>query len=214
MVNNINNKAIKEVKRMPKIAYNPKKFEEKNKTINKNLNSYAKDLDRYYNEKRVTILERQINSLKDIISSRIREYKELEEELLNRILNVSDTEVPLTTLKPIRMEEYINKEKAFLIFTTTNKKQYTQEVSEKFISLTTRQYNSYIKEIEDLARKKGKSLRDEFIKNIETLSGSLEKLINDEIKVSEEQRIAKAVLDSVEEKYKELNNKMWRAINE
>lgn len=213
-VDNINNRATKEVKKMPRISYNPEKFEEKNKIINANLNNYIRDLDRYYNEKRGKILKRQMDCLKYIISNKIREYKDLEEELLNQILNVSDTEVPPTTLKPIRMEEYINKEKVFLVFTTTNKKQYTREVSEHFISLTTRQYNNYIKEIEDLARKIGKALTDEFITNIETLSGSLEKLINDERKVSEEQRRAKIVLDSVEAKYNELNNKMWRAINE
>ena len=155
-----------------------------------------------------------MDSLKDIISVKIREYKGLEEELLNQILNVSDTEVPPTTLKSIRMEKYINKEKAFLFFTTTDKKQYIQEVSEQFISLTNRQYNNYIKEIEELAREKGKALTEEFITNIEILSGSLEKLINNERKISEEQRIAKKVLDSIEEKYNELNNKMWRAINE
>ena len=59
-----------------------------------------------------------------------------------------------------------------------------------------------------------KALTEEFITNIEILSGSLEKLINNERKISEEQRIAKKVLDSIEEKYNELNNKMWRAINE
>lgn len=214
MVNDINNRATKQVKKMPKIAYNRKKFEEKNRIINANLNDYARDLDRYYNEKRVTILKRQMDSLKDIISVKIREYKGLEEELLNQILNVSDTEVPPTTLKSIRMEKYINKEKAFLFFTTTDKKQYIQEVSEQFISLTNRQYNNYIKEIEELAREKGKALKEEFITNIEILSGSLEKLINNERKISEEQRIAKKVLDSIEEKYNELNNKMWRAINE
>lgn len=214
VVTNINNRGQKEIKRMPKIAMNANKFEDKNRKITTNLNEYARILDEFYKKVREDIYKRQMKELYDIISAKIKEYKGVGEELLNQILNISYIDIPESKLSPIKMDKYINKEKTLFVFQTTDKKDYVETVTTKFIELITRQYDNYIKEMEDLAKKQGENLKEQFISNISILSGSLEKLINDEKVISEEQRAAKAVLDNVQDKYEELNNKMWRAINE
>lgn len=213
-VSSCKDKAEKEVKNMPKIALKRDKFEEKNKAIAVKLNDYAKDLDRFYKDKRALILEKQMRELKYIVSKKIRGYKEFDEELLRQILNISETKVPPSSLKSIKMDEYINKEKAFLFFTTTDKKEYKEVVTKSFVSLTHRQYDSYIAEVIQVARNKSQEMIDEFISNIETLSSNLEKLIKDKEKVSKEQLAAREVLDIVNLKCEELNKRIWRSVNE
>lgn len=215
-ISNYNKEAKKEVKKMPKIALKREKFEEKNKVIAERLNYYAKDIDRFYNEKRALILEKQMKELKSIVSKKISGYeaKGIGEELLKQILNISATKVPPSSLKSIKMDEYINKEKAFFFFTTTDKKEYKEEVAKSFMSLTHRQYDNYIKEVIQVARDKGEEMVGEFINNIGMLSSSLEKLIKDKEKVSAEQSAAREVLYIVNQKCEELNKRIWRSVNE
>ena len=67
----------------------------------------------------------------------------------------------------------------------------------------------YIEEITKVAIDKTAELVQEFKNNIDMISSNLELLIKDEKKASEEQAKAKAVLDLVEKKDKELNMKIW-----
>ncbi|MBO4775788.1 MAG: hypothetical protein J5515_04155, partial [Lachnospiraceae bacterium] len=64
-------------------------------------------------------------------------------------------------------------------------------------------------EITKVAIDKTAELVQEFKNNIDIISANLELLIKDEEKASAEQAKAKAVLDLVEKKDKELNMKIW-----
>jgi hypothetical protein len=78
-----------------------------------------------------------------------------------------------------------------------------------FANTTKVQFDSYIEEITKVAIDKTAELVQEFKNNIDMISSNLELLIKDEKKASAEQAKAKAVLDLVEKKDKELNMKIW-----
>lgn len=195
--------------KMKWIALRPEVFEEKNNIIRNELNRYLLEIDEYYKENRESILKHQIEELKGIIVNRITGYKGIDEELVRRIANVSDTLVPPSTLKALKMDEYINKQKAIFIFSTNDKKSYKNDVENMFTSTTQMQYDSYIAEIMDVARAKTAELIQEFKSNIDMISSNLEFLINDEKKAISMQSKAKAVLELVTEKDAELNKRIW-----
>ena len=195
--------------KMKWIALRPEVFEEKNNIIRNELNRYLLEIDEFYKENRESILKRQIEELKAIIVERIAGYKGIDEELVRRITNVSDTLVPPSSLKALKMDEYINKQKAIFIFSTNDKKSYKNDVEGMFSSTTQMQYDSYIAEILDVARSKTAELIDEFKSNIDMISSNLEFLINDEKKAIVMQEKAKAVLELVVKKDEELNQRIW-----
>ncbi len=78
-----------------------------------------------------------------------------------------------------------------------------------FANTTKVQFDSYIEEITKVAIDKTAELVQEFKNNIDIISANLELLIKDEEKASAEQAKAKAVLDLVEKKDKELNMRIW-----
>ncbi|MBQ7972827.1 MAG: dynamin family protein [Lachnospiraceae bacterium] len=195
--------------KMKWIALRPEVFEEKNNIIRNELNRYLQEIDDYYKVNRGRILQQQIEELKGIIINKITGYKGIDEELIKRITNVADTQVPPSSLKALKMDEYINKQKAIFIFSTNDKKSYKNDVETMFAQTTRLQFDSYITEIMAVAKTKTAELIQEFKNNIDLISGNLELLINDEKKASAEQAKAKNVLDLVEKKDVELNNKIW-----
>lgn len=195
--------------KMKWIAIRPEVFEEKNNIIRQELNRYLMEIDDYYKTSRETILRHQIEELKSQLISTITGYKGIDEDLVKRIANVSDTQVPPSSLKALRMDEYINKQKVILIFSTNDKKSYKNDIEEMFATATRRQYESYIAEILDVAKNKTAELIREFKDNIGIISINLEFLINNEKRMSDMQFQAKSVLDLVEEKDRELNRRIW-----
>lgn len=208
-----NKKAKQEISTMSIFTLKEEKFEVENKAIVAKLNYYAKELDRFYKEKRVTILNSQIEEFKRSISKQISGYKEIDDEILTQILNIFETKISPSTLSPSKMNEYINKEK-FLFFWVSSYNKYTEEVTKSFESLTHRQYDNYINEAIQVARNKVQEMKDKFIININTISSTLEKLNNDKEKVIKEQLAAREVLDIVNDKYEEINKRIWRSVNE
>ncbi|MCQ2517731.1 MAG: dynamin family protein [Lachnospiraceae bacterium] len=195
--------------KMKWIALRPEVFEEKNNIIRNELNRYLQEIDDAYKNNRGRILQQQIDELKAIIIKKITGYKGIDEELIRRICNVSDTQVPPSSLKALKMDEYINKQKAIFIFSTNDKKSYKNDVETMFANTTKVQFDSYIAEITKVAQDKTAELIQEFKNNIDVISSNLELLIKDEKKASAEQAKAKAVLDLVVAKDIELNNKIW-----
>ena len=78
-----------------------------------------------------------------------------------------------------------------------------------FASTTRQMYEAYIAEIIEVAKVKTAELISEFKNNIEIISSNLEFLVNDEKQAVEMQRKAKAVLDLVEARDQELNQRIW-----
>ncbi len=195
--------------KMKWIALRPEVFEEKNNIIRNELNRYLQEIDDYYKVNRGRILQQQIAELKGIIVKKITGYKGIDENLIKRIANVSETMIPPSSLRALKMDEYINKQKAIFIFSTNDKKSYKNDVETMFAATTKVQFDSYISEITDVAKTKTEELVQEFKKNIDSISSNLELLIKDEKKASAEQAKAKAVLDLVAEKDVELNKKIW-----
>ena len=195
--------------KMKWIALRPEVFEEKNNIIRNELNRYLQEIDDNYKINRGRILQQQIDELKGIIIRKISGYKGIDEEIIRRITNVADTQVPPSSLKALKMDEYINKQKAIFIFSTNDKKSYKNDVETMFANTTKVQFDSYIDEITKVAIDKTGELVQEFKNNIDMISSNLELLIKDEKKASAEQAKAKAVLDLVEKKDKELNMKIW-----
>ncbi|MCR4648473.1 MAG: dynamin family protein [Lachnospiraceae bacterium] len=195
--------------KMKWIALRPEVFEEKNNIIRNELNRYLQEIDDNYKNNRGRILIQQIDELKGIIIKKISGYKGIDEEIIKRITNVADTQVPPSSLKALKMDEYINKQKAIIIFSTNDKKSYKNDVEQMFANTTKVQFDSYIEEITKVAIDKTAELVQEFKNNIDMISANLELLIKDEKKASAEQAKAKAVLDLVEKKDKELNMKIW-----
>jgi len=195
--------------KMKWIALRPEVFEEKNNIIRNELNRYLQEIDDNYKNNRGRILMQQIDELKGIIIKKISGYKGIDEEIIKRITNVADTQVPPSSLKALKMDEYINKQKAIFIFSTNDKKSYKNDVETMFANTTKVQFDSYIEEITKVAIDKTAELVQEFKNNIDMISSNLELLIKDEKKASAEQAKAKAVLDLVEKKDKELNMKIW-----
>lgn len=195
--------------KMKWIALRPEVFEEKNNIIRNELNRYLQEIDDYYKVNRGRILQQQIEELKGIIVNKITGYKGIDEELIKRITNVADTQVPPSSLKALKMDEYINKQKAIFIFSTNDKKSYKNDVETMFAQTTRIQFDSYIAEITEVARSKTAELIQEFKNNIDIISSNLELLIKDEKRAAAEQNKAKAVLELVEKKDIELNKKIW-----
>lgn len=195
--------------KMKWIALRPEVFEEKNNIIRNELNRYLQEIDDYYKNNRGRILQQQIDELKGIIVKKISGYKGIDEEIIKRVANVADTQIPPSSLKALKMDEYINKQKAIFIFSTNDKKSYKNDVETMFANTTKVQFDSYIEEISEVAKKKTAELVQEFKNNIDTISSNLELLIKDEKKAAAEQAKAKAVLDLVEKKDAELNKKIW-----
>ena len=201
--------ASKIADKMKWIAIRPEVFEEKNNIIRNELNRYLEEIDNSYKNNRGRILQQQVDELKGIIIQKITGYKGIDENLIRRITNVAETQIPPSSLKALKMDEYINKQKAIFIFSTNNKKNYKADVEQMFANTTKVQFDSYINEIMDVARDKTAELIQEFKNNIDSISSSLELLIKDEKKASEEQLKAKTVLDLVAKMDDELNKKIW-----
>ncbi len=204
--------ASKMADKMKWIAIRPEVFEEKNHIIREELNLFLMEIDDYYKTNREIILKKQIEELRSRLVKTITGYKGIDEGLVKRIANVSDTQVPPSSLKALRMDEYINKQKAIFIFSTNDKKSYKNDIEDMFASTTQMQYESYLAEILEVAKNKTSELIKEFKDNIDMLSSNLEFLINDEKKAISMQAKAKAVLDLVEKKDKELNEKIWSEV--
>ena len=195
--------------KMKWIALRPEVFEEKNNIIRNELNRYLQEIDDYYKVNRGRILQQQIEELKGIIIKKITGYKGIDEELIKRITNVADTQIPPSSLTALKMDDYINKQKAIFIFSTNDKKSYKNDVETMFAQTTRKQFDSYIDEITAVAKVKTAELIQEFKNNIDVISSNLELLIKDEKKATAEQNKAKAVLELVEKKDIELNKKIW-----
>lgn len=195
--------------KMKWIALRPEVFEEKNNIIRNELNRYLQEIDDYYKVNRGRILQQQIEELKGIIIKKITGYKGIDEELIKRITNVADTQIPPSSLTALKMDDYINKQKAIFIFSTNDKKSYKNDVETMFAQTTRKQFDSYIDEITEVAKVKTAELIQEFKNNIDVISSNLELLIKDEKKATAEQNKAKAVLELVEKKDVELNKKIW-----
>ena len=209
IIENRKAQASKIADKMKWIAIRPEVFEEKNNIIRQELNRYLMEIDEYYKSTREAILKRQIEELRARVVRTITGYKGIEEDLVRRIANVSDTQVPPSSLKALRMDEYINKQKAIFIFSTNDKKSYKNDIEAMFASTTRQMYEAYIAEIIEVAKVKTAELISEFKNNIEIISSNLEFLVNDEKQAVEMQRKAKAVLDLVEARDQELNQRTW-----
>lgn len=199
--------------KMKWIALRPEVFEEKNHIIRGELNRYLMEIDDYYKICREAILFKQIEELKGHLIESITGYKGIDEELVKRISNVSDTQVPPSSLKALKMDEYINKQKAIFLFSTNDKKSYKNDIEEMFASTTRMQYESYIAEIIEVGKTKAAELVQEFKDNIDLISINLEFLINNEKRAVSMQEKAKAVLDLVNKRDEELNKKIWGEIS-
>ena len=195
--------------KMKWIALRPEVFEEKNNIICNELNRFLLEIDDFYKENREAILRQQIEELRGLLVKKITGYKGIDEGLVKRIANVSDTQVPPSTLKALKMDEYINKQKAIFIFSTNDKKSYKNDICEMFDNTTKMQYESYVAEILEVAKAKTAELIREFKENIDMISSNLEYLINDEKEAISRQAKAKAVLELVEKRDEELNRKIW-----
>ncbi len=206
------NQAEKIADKMKWIAIRPEVFEEKNNIICSELNRYLLEIDDFYKENREAILRQQIEELRGLLVKKITGYKGIDEDLVKRIANVSDTQVPPSTLKALKMDEYINKQKAIFIFSTNDKKSYKNDICEMFAQTTKIQYESYIAEIMEVAKAKTAELIREFKDNIDMLSSNLEYLLKDEKEAINKQAKAKAVLDLVDKRDEELNQKIWGSI--
>ncbi|MBQ2101196.1 MAG: dynamin family protein [Lachnospiraceae bacterium] len=201
--------ASKIADKMKWIAIRPEVFEEKNNLIRQELNRYLMEIDEYYKVNREIILKLQIEDLRNRLVKTITGYQGIDEELVRRIANVSDTQIPPSSLKALRMDEYINKQKAIFIFSTNDKKSYKNDIEAMFASTTMQQYESYMAEIIAVAKAKTAELKTEFKNNIDTISSNLEFLINDEKEATKMQEKAKAVLELVDARDKELNQRIW-----
>ena len=201
--------ASKQADKMQWIALKPEIFESKNRVIIAELNRYLQDIDDIYKEIRGDILAAQVRELKDIIVKKIKEYKGIDENLIRRIANISDTEIPASEIGALKMDDYINEQKAILIFNTMDKKAYKRDLERAFNQQTVNQFVAYKEEIIKVAQQRTAEMVEEFKNNIDTISGSLEILIKDENKAIEEQAKAKEVLELVAKKDDELNKRIW-----
>jgi hypoxanthine phosphoribosyltransferase len=155
--------------KMKWIALRPEVFEEKNNIIRNELNRYLQEIDDYYKVNRGRILQQQIEELKGIIIKKITGYKGIDEELIRRITNVADTQIPPSSLTALKMDDYINKQKAIFIFSTNDKKSYKNDVETMFAQTTRKQFDSYIDEITAVAKVKTAELIQEFKNNIDVI---------------------------------------------
>ena len=201
--------ASKQADKMQWIALRQEVFEAKNRIILANLNCYLQDIDDYYKLVRGNILKQQVQELKGIIVKKIKEYKGIDENLILRIANISETEIPPSELSALKMDDYINEQKAILIFNTMDKKAYKRDLERAFNKQTVDQFLAYKQEVIKIAQQRTAEMVEEFKNNIETISGSLELLIKNENQAIEEQKKAKSVLDMIEQQDIILNKKIW-----
>lgn len=195
--------------KMQWIALRQEVFEEKNRVILANLNRSLQDIDDYYKKVRGNILKQQVQELKSIIVKKIKEYKGIDENLIQRIANISETEIPPSELSALKMDDYINEQKAILIFNTMDKKAYKRDLERAFNRQTVDQFIAYKEEVIKIAQQRTAEMVEEFKNNIETISGSLELLIKDENRALAEQQKAKNILDMIERQDESLNRKIW-----
>ena len=195
--------------KMQWIALKPEIFEKKNTIIISELNRYLQEIDDYYKKIRGDILASQVSELKDIIVKKIKEYKGIDEGLIRRIANISDTEIPPSELNALKMNDYINEQKAILIFNTMDKKAYKRDLERAFNAQTVEQFVAYKEEVIKVAQQRTAQMVEEFRNNIDTISGSLELLIKDESRAIEEQKKAKEVLDMIGAQDEALNKRIW-----
>ena len=205
--------ASRQADKMQWIALKPEIFEKKNEIIISELNRYLQEIDDVYKRIRGHILAAQVQELKNIIIKRIKEYKGIDEGLIRRIANISDTEIPPSELTALKMNDYINEQKAILIFNTMDKKAYKRDLERAFNAQTVEQFVAYKDEVIRVARQRTAEMVEEFKNNIDTISGSLELLLKDESRAIEEQKRAKEVLDMIGAKDAELNRKIWGESN-
>ncbi|MCR4642251.1 MAG: dynamin family protein [Lachnospiraceae bacterium] len=201
--------ASRQADKMQWIALKPEIFEKKNTIIISELNRYLQEIDDYYKRIRGNILNSQVQELKSIIIKKIKEYKGIDEELIRRIANISDTEIPPSEIVALKMNDYINEQKAILIFNTMDKKAYKRDLERAFNAQTVEQFIAYKEEVIKVAQQRTAQMVEEFRNNIDTISGSLELLIKDENKAIEEQQKAKAVLDMIGARDEALNRRIW-----
>ncbi|MCR5249513.1 MAG: dynamin family protein [Lachnospiraceae bacterium] len=201
--------ASRQADKMQWIALKPEIFEKKNTIIISELNRYLQEIDDYYKKVRGDILQAQVQELKSIIVKKIKEYKGIDEGLIRRIANISDTEIPPSEIGALKMNDYINEQKAILIFNTMDKKAYKRDLERAFNAQTVEQFIAYKEEVIKVAQQRTAQMVEEFRNNIDTISGSLELLIRDENKAIEEQKKAKEVLDMIGKQDKALNKRIW-----
>lgn len=201
--------ASRQADKMQWIALKPEIFEKKNTIIISELNRYLQEIDDYYKQIRGRILAAQVQELKGIIVQKIKEYKGIDEGLIRRIANISDTEIPPSEIGALKMNDYINEQKAILIFNTMDKKAYKRDLERAFNAQTVEQFIAYKEEIIKVAGQRTAQMVEEFKNNIDTVSGSLELLIKDETKAIEEQNKARDVLEMIGKKDEELNRRIW-----
>ncbi len=201
--------ASNQADKMQWIALRQEVFESKNRIILANLNRFLQDIDDYYKTVRGNILKQQVQELKGIIIKKIKEYKGIDENLIQRIANISETEIPPSELSALKMNDYINDQKAILIFNTMDKKAYKRDLEGAFNKQTVDQFLAYKQEVIKIAQQRTTEMVEEFKNNIETISGSLELLIKNENQAIEEHKKAKAVLDMIDEQDRILNKKIW-----
>ena len=201
--------ASRQADKMQWIALKPEIFEKKNTIIISELNRYLQEIDDYYKRIRGDILAAQVQELKNIIVKKIKEYKGIDEGLIRRIANISDTEIPPSEIGALKMNDYINEQKAILIFNTMDKKAYKRDLERAFNAQTVEQFIAYKEEVIKVAQQRTAQMVEEFKNNIDTISGSLELLIKDENRAIEEQQKAKEVLDMIGKQDEALNKKIW-----
>lgn len=199
----------RETKKLPKIAIKAEKIEEKNKAILEHLNDSLYELDEFYFGKRADILKKQMDVLKDDIKKRITGYKEINEGIINKILQISETAIPVSLIPSIRMGRFINPEKALRIFTTTDKEKYRKEIDHSFRTITGKQCDAYLKEIEDVALEKADEMAKQFINNIFSVSETLLQTQEDAEQVAREQEEALRCLELAQRKIDTLENSIW-----
>lgn len=201
--------ASRQADKMQWIALKQEVFEAKNRVIISELNRYLQDIDDYYKKVRGNILAAQVQELKDIIVKKIKEYKGIDENLIRRIADISETEIPPSEITAFKMNDYINEQKAILIFNTMDKKAYKRDLQRAFNKQTVEQFVAYKEEVIKVAQQRTKDMVEEFRNNIDTISGSLELLIKDENRAVEEQKKAKSVLELIDKQDELLNKKIW-----
>ncbi len=201
--------ASRQADKMQWIALKPEIFEKKNNIIISELNRYLQEIDDYYKKIRGAILSSQVQELKIIIIKKIKEYKGIDEGLIRRIANISDTEIPPSEIGALKMNDYINEQKAILIFNTMDKKAYKRDLERAFNAQTIEQFILYKEEVIKVAQQRTAEMVEEFKNNIDTISGSLELLIKDEERAIKEQEKAREVLKMIDQKDAELNRRIW-----
>lgn len=211
---NAYNRALKEIKKLPKFAFNESTIKEKNRTIVSVLNELLTEENEYYLEIRADVLKDQLNSFKEKVKATIKKYKDLDEDIINGLLTVSDSRIPDSKIQGGSINDFINSEKFLLFITTTDKDEYVKAMDNRFRAQNGRQYNNYLEEINEVALDKINNLYTQYKNNVDSISEIIENLSKDRDKVRAEQEIAEKCINIVDGKMNDLNTKIWRCINE